>query len=312
MVHATDCKCAVPAIKVGSDDICPICGAKRRGARISRPTALIANKSFTLKDHLETVLGPGFAAVSDRGRAHPTNQDFVTIAEAEVGTQKAQIVVVCDGVSSSQNAATASRKGATEASSSLKRLLQARVDVKDAIRLSIIVADRAVRAIPFDPDSKEHPPGATIVAVVFFKGLITVGWIGDSRCYLLNSSGLQQLTHDHSWINMVVETGKVSRAFAERQPDAHRICRCIGPIFESKSTDEQPIEINQVKVTSPGRMVVCTDGFWNYIYKPEILQKLVAVGPTAPDAISQANSLVNFACGQGGKDNVTVAILAVN
>jgi PPM family protein phosphatase len=264
------------------------------------------------RDHLEWVAGRYFAAVTNRGRIHTTNEDYAAIVEVDLGSSKAQVIVVCDGVSSAQNSEIASKKGATAAADSLIRLLKAKVEAKDAMRLSISVADMAVRKIPIDPDSQLHPPGATIAAAVMHKGLLTVGWIGDSRCYWIDKNGVQLLTHDHSWVNMVVSAGTISQEHAEKQPEAHRIFRCIGPIFAAKTSEEQPVEVRQVKVTPPGRLLVCTDGFWNYLSSPEVLQKLVTVGQGTPDALTQARSLVDFACSQGGKDNVTVAILAVN
>jgi PPM family protein phosphatase len=339
MSQPVECRCTVPAITRHGEDICPLCGAKRHRklhlnssgppaaqqkptVPLKKPVPPIAAKSNLpqptqpkqsppVPNDIESIAGRHLAAVSNRGKVHPTNQDYVAVNEVDLGSYRVQVIVVCDGVSSAQNADKASKAAAEAATESLVRLLKARVDAKDAMRLSLSVADMAVRKIPYDLKAKQHPPGTTIAAVVLCKGWLTIGWIGDSRCYWIDSSGVHLLTRDHSWVNMVVDSGTISQKTAERQPEAHRIFRCIGPIFEFKSSEEQPLEVTQLRISAPGRVLVCTDGLWNYLPAPDSLTSMINFGTGSPDAVSQARSLINFANDKGGKDNISAAILAV-
>jgi serine/threonine protein phosphatase PrpC len=275
--------------------------------------AVTVHRIASPRDHAELALNNSFAFVTDRGRVHSENQDAVSIVEVHQDSSRTQIIVLCDGVSSSQHAAQASAKGSKAACDSLVRLLKARVGPVDAIKLSTVVADRAVRKIPFDTLNKHlHPPGATIVAAIVAKSWLSVGWIGDSRCYWIDENSVQLLTHDHSWVNYVVDNGVLSQEKAEKKADSHRISRCIGPIFSSNSKEDEPPSVTRFRITKPGRILVCSDGLWNYF--PQNADRLAAVlqtGTNSVTALRQAQTLVEYACAQGGKDNVTAAILAV-
>jgi PPM family protein phosphatase len=269
------------------------------------------NRSALPRDHNETVLGHHFACVTDRGNVHSENEDAVSIVEADLDSFRAQIAVVCDGVSSSQHAAAASLKAVSATCQSLVRLIEARVEAIYAVPLSIVVADREVRKMPFTTDHPTlHPPGATVVAAVVLKGWLTIGWIGDSRCYWVDDSGVQLLTHDHSWVNLVVDAGVITKDIAEKRPDAHRISRCLGPIIEQTSNEEMAPAVARFRIKKPGRALLCTDGLWNYISSTEQLAAMVSIGRTAPSAIDQARALVQFAIMSGGKDNVTAVIIS--
>ena len=92
--------------------------------------------------------------------------------------------------------------------------------------------------------------------------------------------------------------------------EAHQISRCLGPLYGNRTTDiPEPATAVYQLPDGPAMVVLCTDGFWNYVTSLQQMAGLVSVGPGAPDAISQARRLVNFALSEGGKDNISVAVM---
>ena len=266
------------------------------------------------RDHFELVPERRLAAVTDRGCVHTTNQDDVRVRSTTIDAFRLTIMVVCDGVSSGANAEQASSVGSTVASDYLLKNLRLGGEPREAMRGAILAADAAVRDIPYGAGSKQrpvNPPGATIVAATTMRRRLIVGWIGDSRCYLVEPTGVRLLTHDHSWVNHVVENGLMSEEEALKRPEAHQISRCIGPLHGDRKYDIPEPSIAGYHLPETGKVLLCTDGLWNYLPNIEKLRSLIQFGPDAPDTLTQARSLVDYAIKQGGKDNITAALLTI-
>jgi serine/threonine protein phosphatase PrpC len=155
-----------------------------------------------------------------------------------------------------------------------------------------------------------EPPGTTIVAGIVYRHRLTVGWVGDSRAYWIAKNGSELLTRDHSWAAEIVERGGMSEQEAMRQPLAHALTRCLGPLEGSEGMADVTPEVRSRDLPGPGFVVLCSDGLWNYFPEARAIAELVrAAGPDAtPHFI--ARWLVNHALHCGGGDNVSVAIYA--
>ena len=159
------------------DGFCVACGARQASGTVAE------------------VLGADLAAVTDPGRRHPENQDAFRIAGA-VGWSLATLVV-CDGVSNSQTPAAAA---ALAASTATGVLAMPGEDAAVSMRRAIVAAHDAICVLPMDRQSPVDPPACTIVAarVVRRDGAVTatIGWLGDSRAYVIDADGARLLTHD--------------------------------------------------------------------------------------------------------------------
>ncbi|MEV0380275.1 protein phosphatase 2C domain-containing protein [Nonomuraea sp. NPDC050643] len=142
----------------------------------------------TGRDHAETVLPGGAAALTDRGLRRSRNEDAMALLEA--GT--AVVTVVCDGVGSSPRADEASAVAVETASAALARGLSQ----EEAFEL----AGRAVTKLA---TSVDDAPACTYVAAVAEPGRVTLAWAGDTRAYLLPEG--VPLTEDDA-----VETGEIT------------------------------------------------------------------------------------------------------
>lgn len=278
---------------VDSDGYCTVCGFKAASER----------------DHYREEPAPWVAGVCDRGVRHPRNEDALALAATQEPGVRA-VLVVCDGVSSSEDSDVASLAGAEAA----RDLLWAEhphdegpdgspdTAMEQALRAAAAAANDAVVATT-DPSS-ENAASATFVTVVVSDGRLYYANLGDSRAYWLPDAGEPvQLTRDDSMAEARIEMG-VARQEAELGPGAHAITKWLGrdaPDIVPR-TGSLPV--------ADGWALVCSDGLWNYASTAgEIRTVLEAAVAAAPASLTDVcEHLVAWANERGGKDNITVAV----
>jgi serine/threonine protein phosphatase PrpC len=284
------------------DGYCTACGYRI----VANSPAASAASSL---DRTVQVESPTLAGVTDRGQHKVRNEDAFLLATVPTGEVLATVVVVCDGVSSSTDADHAASHAAEAARAALEEALTAGVsDLAEAMTEAIRRAHAAVCAqAPAALDGLD-PSGTTIVAAAVARGVVTLGWIGDSRAYWVAPTGAGRLTRDHSWAEEVVAQGLLSAEEAAHSPQAHALTHCIGPLEEV--AEGKQVEPALLTFAPPGEcwLVLCTDGLWNYAPEPADVARLLAEAGPAADALGRAQHLVDYALARGGHDNVTAAL----
>ena len=278
---------------VAADGYCTQCGAR---APVER-------------DHREEQPAPHVAGVSDVGVRRRRNED--ALALGVVGD--VSLLVVCDGVSSAPDSDVASQAAATAARDVLVAGA-ADVGADDAAGWSRLLvasghrADAAAHAAVDDATARQDPPSCTFAAAVAGPTLLVAGWLGDSRVYWLPDAGTpEQLTEDDS-VAAELMAGGMSRAAAERSPDAHAITRWLGA-----DAGETTARTVATRPSGPGWVLACSDGLWNYASAPEVVADLLreAVRRVGTDPLALSRDLVAWANARGGHDNVTAALARV-
>ena len=290
---AARCRCGAEPESFDAQGYCAECGRKRR-----------------TRDHIEIALAPNFGGVTDIGRRHSQNEDALALALESVNAAPVYVLVLCDGVSSSQNAQDASESACTIACDLLRKAaLTGRPLSNATMSEAIRAANRAVCALTYTPQTTKASPETTLVAAVVQSGTATIGWVGDSRAYWIGAGESRLLTHDHSWSNDMVDTGQMTEEEAAQAPEAHAITRSLG-LWEG-AISEEAAEPSFVTFALPasGHLLLCSDGLWNYAPHPE---QIAAQMEQAPQGEAQilARTLVEYANVQGGRDNITVAIVS--
>jgi PPM family protein phosphatase len=283
-----DCqKCGAPASSIDADGFCDRCGFRNVLEPVTREF-----------DQVAEAISPTFAANSDRGISHHQNEDYFAIASMtnQHGANQ-QILVVCDGVSSSTTPQLASQLASKVTCDALAQIQQP--ITPEHLEMAIQAAQTAVAELATNDD----PPSTTIVAAVIDAGIATIGWQGDSRAYWIDADQAIALTTDHSWFNEQVESGQLSIAEAHQDPKAHAITRWIGA-----DADREPASTVQFSLPGPGYFVLCSDGLWNYLTDAAHLATLIA---STSNAATIAQRLVDYANAKGGKDNITVAVAII-
>jgi serine/threonine protein phosphatase PrpC len=258
------------------------------------------------RDHLVVSVAPTVAAVCDRGRQHPRNEDACALA----ADGDRVVLVVCDGVSSATDSDTAAIAAADAARDVLAGAPPAtstspagRVDYWTDVMTQASRTANTEAVVAAEKVGGENPPSCTFVAAVVDHDLIVAGWIGDSRVYWLGDDGAaMQLSVDHSWASEQVALG-VPRAVAEADPQAHSITRWLG-------RDAPNADASCASLAAPGAgwVLVCSDGLWNYCSGASDLAALVHAQDAGMSVEALAGALVQWANEQGGHDNITVAL----
>jgi len=296
-------RAAPPAVTTADADACANCGA----AATERDSDGYCLRCGHLRprgtEHLEIDAGT-VAAVSDKGHRHHRNEDAVVIRTGDGHA----VIVVCDGVSQSANPDQASASAATAVADHVTAALaedpEAALDSIAAMLETAVTAGRqAVLAVPaVEPGGYADAPSSTLVAAVVRGDGLAVANVGDSRAYWVDAAQTRQLTVDDSLAQEAI-AGGVSPADALAAPGAHTLTRWLG----ADAVEAGP-HVSTVSPAEPGRLLVCSDGLWNYAEDPDELHRLVTGGPAGETAIEACRRLVQVALDAGGADNVTVAL----
>ena len=247
-------------------------------------------------DHVEATAGR-VAGVTDVGRRHHRNED--AMAMADLGS--AIVAVVCDGVSTTDNPHEASQAAADAFSETVRQAVSAGTyETAATLRAGVEAAQQAVLSV--ERPGSSGSPSCTLAAAVLWpdRSEVDVCWLGDSRAYWVASDEGAQLTNDHSWANEVVAAGEATVEEAEQDPRAHTITRWLG----ADAVDLEPGIVTAE--VGAGRLVVCSDGLWNY--EPEADALAERVRAIEGDSLSIAATLTEFAKDAGGRDNITVVV----
>jgi serine/threonine protein phosphatase PrpC len=263
-----------------------------------------AGRQATPPDRLELDLGSA-AAVSDRGVVHGRNEDAFRL---ELGPGGSIAAVICDGTSSASAGNAAAREAAGAAGAVLSRALgEPAGEPRGAMAEAIRAAEDAVVRVPWTTRTRRVDPSCTLVAALCRPREIAIGWVGDSRAYWLDSNGaVEQLTVDDSFAAEGVARGILTAEQAANSPFLHAITHWVGP-----NSPERPPNTTFRHPDRPGRLLLCTDGLWNYAPTIPELSELLASLPGDASALDVARSLVDTALARGGNDNVTVALIGI-
>lgn len=270
------------------NNFCENCGIKLKGSSLQNDS-LAGNEK-----RLEIVSNNNLAVISDIGLRYKSNQDYGNVLINEKGNT---ILVVADGVSASTNPSSASKI----AVNTVSRILSSYEggNFTDILKTAIKTAHQEILdTTSGDTESAE----TTIVAAIVAQDLITVGWVGDSRAYIIDGEEEQQITVDDSWIEEEVTAGKLTREEALKDKRAHMITQALG-------MKDEPIDIHIVQKTLPkgALLLLCTDGLWNYLPNSKDVSCYLA-GYQWTNAHDICRYMCDFALEKGGRDNVTIAV----
>jgi serine/threonine protein phosphatase PrpC len=211
-------------------------------------------------------------------------------------------MVVADGVSTSTDSETASAVAVEAVGKALSSLPEDAV-LCDAVRSAIAAANQAVLSLPFTGAEGEDGPETTVVVALCRDGHAAIGWVGDSRAYLVGPDAAEPLTVDDSWAEEAVRTGEMTRQEAMLDKRAHLVTQVMG--MRDQQVD---IHVAERELPEDCALLLCSDGLWNYFLEPGELASAVRQHNSG-DTLSACRYLVAEANERGGQDNVTVAIL---
>jgi serine/threonine protein phosphatase PrpC len=140
--------------------------------------------------------------------------------------------------------------------------------------------------------------GSTIVALLIFEQNFAAIWAGDSRLYRYREGRLEQLTHDHSYVQELVERGELLPEQARHHPLANRITRAIG-------ADRQlQLDVIDGRLEPGDLFLLCSDGLTGMVDDTAVAAALAGAEPDLA-----AERLIAAALAAGGSDNVSAIVV---
>jgi PPM family protein phosphatase len=295
-------KCGANVYEV--DNFCEECGASLKKTNVSN-NSLTNNNGTCTNSVCEafpkseiTVCDNNLAAATNMGRKHSPNEDAGTVVKSENGDS---VLIVADGVSSSVNATTGSRRAVEVIREALvKGNLSAKEGVISAIRL----ANTAIKELPYE--SREdglYGPETTVVTALVQGDTATIGWVGDSRAYVIGRDRQEKLTVDDSWAELVVAEGTMTEEEAMADRRAHCVTQVLG-----MHDQQAKAHLLEYKLKEEDILLLCSDGLWNYFQGEKGLLKAITAFGINSEAVHICEHLVGLANAAGGHDNITVAV----
>lgn len=239
------------------------------------------------------------AGLSDTGRSREKNQDQWIVDE------EINLFLVSDGIGGNFAGEVASKIVAE----ALPLMIRARLgdeeswaekDPKHEVSEAIVELSNSIR------DKTENQPGmegmgATVVLALIRGDLALIAHMGDSRAYLHRDERLEQLTHDHSIVQLLIDNHELTPEEAQDHPARGQLSRSVG-------MGGEPIpEVQEHQLKSGDQLLLCTDGLTGMIRDREILSIL----DTYADVQAASKKLVDAANEAGGKDNITAVLISL-
>src|SRR5438094_7053454 len=144
--------------------------------------------------------------------------------------------------------------------------------------------------------------GTTLVATVFVQNRVSIGHIGDSRCYRLRADKLDQLTHDHSLLQEQIDSGMLTPEQAKYSLNKNLVTRALG--IEAVV----PADISEYRVEAEDIYILCSDGLTDMV-EADVVRDIVLAKRV--DLAEAAAELIDVANQNGGPANISVGRLRV-
>lgn len=230
------------------------------------------------------------------GKIRAVNEDSFFVSE--IGKSGAVLAVVADGMGGHNAGEVAS----AETVKTLKDLIvETAIPPKELLLSAIACANNSIYKM-----SQNTPTlfgmGTTVTACVVKDDKLTAAQVGDSRLYLIRDGEITQITKDHSLVEMLLESGEISKEDAKHHPQKNVITRAIG-------TDSSvEADIYELQLKSDDILLLCSDGLVNMVDD----EKILSIVTESEDFSKLSDVLVKEAENAGGHDNITVVLIKLD
>lgn len=251
---------------------------------------------------------------TDIGMKRNVNQDCFKCTEFNSTTV---LAVVCDGMGGAAGGEIAGNLAAQTftdfVSSRKKDLLRkktlTRADenkIKNILKSAVAAANKAVYERT-ENDMTLRGMGTTLVATLLCCGTLFTINVGDSRMYLITEGTIRQISHDHSYVQFLIDTGRLTPEDAKKSNNRNIITRAVG----TEESVEADIYVN--KAPKKGYVLLCSDGLVNFVPPEEMYNTVNDIGDNiTEEAIDEClDTLILAANTAGGSDNITVVLMSL-
>jgi len=230
-----------------------------------------------------------YAVTTDTGRKRRRNEDAYVVAPP--------LFAVADGMGGAQAGEVASKLAAA----ALEETDPGSLTAPEKVESLIQEANRRVHARS-TADPSTSGMGTTMTVAIVEGTRVTIGHVGDSRAYLVRDGELEQLTEDHSLVNELLKSGKLTPEEAETHPQRSVITRAVGT-DPDVDVDSFTVDAHEGDV-----FLLCSDGLTDMVDDDDIRE---VAAKYRHDLDRVTKSLVSAANRGGGEDNITVVAFTI-
>ncbi len=232
-----------------------------------------------------------------KGPVRENNEDYFSYLETSGFT----CLAIADGLGGENSGEVASHIAVTE---SLEYLKQHIPDIKNEEEIQDLISrafNKAnVKVLLDSLENRERLGMCTTLTVAVIKDTkVTIGHIGDTRCYLMHGSGIMKLTRDHNEAAMLVSRGEIGEDEAMSHPGRNKLFNVVG-INKFLNPD-----IYSYNIIYGDMLILCSDGLYSS-FTDDGLAGIIRNNKSDLEALSE--KLISEAVVKGSKDNLTVLI----
>ncbi|MDD1619860.1 MAG: protein phosphatase 2C domain-containing protein [Methylococcaceae bacterium] len=178
------------------------------------------------------------------------------------------------------------------------------IELNQSLPEAIESAHRSILSAA-EHDRRLRDMGSTVVALKLTGNRYEIAWVGDSRAYLWNA-GLYRLTKDHSYIQMMIDSGVISEIDASAHPHSNVISQALGA--GDSLSNQIKVDTVSGELGANDTMLLCSDGLTGELSD----QAIAAILSETNENQARTDQLIAAALKAGGKDNVTVIVLTAD
>ena len=230
---------------------------------------------------------------TDRGKIREINEDSIYASESD------QLYIVADGMGG--------YFGGEIASQLAVKTLSACIQNCQVVNRSLLVEgfSLANQAIFETAQNKEHKLMGTTTSLLYIESNGNHGWIGhigDSRIYRVRESILEQLTKDHSYVEELIDAGKITREEAFSHPNRNIVTRALGTHAQAEADLIQfPVQKNDI-------FLLCSDGLSNKLPLGDL--EVIMISQASLE--EKGKNLLKEALLRGGEDNISLVLVEIS
>src|SRR5690349_2684992 len=236
---------------------------------------------------------PTSAAVSHVGKIRSNNQDS--------GYAGAHLFVVADGMGGHAGGDVASAIAAKRVAEADQAYATAE-DAEFALQSALIAANGLLAETVFE-HSELTGMGTTVSGILRVGDKVAMAHIGDSRIYRFRDGKLEQISSDHTFVQRLVDSGRITAEEAAVHPRRSVLMRVLGDVDAAPEIDTAIYDVR-----SGDRWLLCSDGLSSYVSE----EKISSILQTVRTAQGAADRLVKESLDHGAPDNVTVVIADID
>jgi protein phosphatase len=247
------------------------------------------------------IVRPGIelANLTDPGCVRERNEDYYCYFEPDddqAFRTRGRLIVVADGMGGHEGGEVASGIAVQMVR---QTWAEGAGEPNDLLITALSNAHQAIQDY-----AREHPElsgmGTTCTAAAIIGDFLYYGHVGDTRLYLIRNGSIRRVTHDHSLVQRLVDSGAITEEEAAEHPDKNVLVSALG-MRGAVSVD---VPEAGVPLEQGDTLLICTDGLHGLVNDAELLDAV-----TRNDPRTACQQLVQLAKDRGGPDNITLQVV---